>query len=54
MKDHVEKYPLTTKLEKYCGICKLEFSSVDEMVGHLARMGIEGYWKKGETYQGRV
>jgi hypothetical protein len=54
VKEHDAKYPVSTKLEKKCEICKVEFESEGAMREHLARMGLKGYWTKGVTYQEKV
>ena len=36
--------------EKICKSCHKEFKSCDELCEHLARLGVNGFWKPGKTY----
>ena len=39
--------PGTELKDGKCLACDIDFKEVGQLAGHLARLGIEGYWKKG-------
>jgi hypothetical protein len=52
---HEELYkPGVKLLDGICMVCDINFKDVSELAAHLARLGLPGYWKKGETYRTHI